>query len=1270
MVRKFQSITRAFGIAALLASAMLVPSTAHADTDPTNLYVATTGTVGGGSCVSPDFVGTDQSPIQAAVDAAINDAGAEHTIHLCEGTWNFTAEVLIPVKAETLTVQGAGANRTVLDGQDVTRLLHVQGNIDSAAASVILNVWDVKITRGSTVGSDFGGGIWVEGQAGLHVERSVFTANHAAVHGGAIASFGTDGPHNWVGGEFTIDNSYFENNSASVDGGAVLNAANAFPGLVVRNSSFVGNSVKLRGGGAMANAFAAAKVYGSTFLNNSAPGQSGLGLGDHAGWGNEAIGNIIANRTTDGQLCGGAANWLIEANIVTDPACSAHGNATVVSYDSLQFQAADPRLAVPYVTIGADSAARNVWSAATCLASDVVGHARPTTGSDCDAGAWERPADWRSGDTMRTHLAYTNTSPSTAAVTTAPVTTGGASYAAYASVSPAICSVDPLNGSVIGYVNGSCLVEVTVFSDGSADPASDSATVTISGTASIPAVPGAYAAVVDTVTGTTYSVAGGVAAIARTSADGVLTADWVTLGAGAQPNNIAITSDGTLYVTDQGRIRVLRISNTRTETPTLTDDWADLTAGFTPYSLAVDEVHRVVYAGIVGETETKHTVGRVAYDETGTATAIQPDWAVLPGVGPTDIAYDVRGYVWTAGWWAGDGSISRVNTASGETTTVMAPNGSGAWPYTVSIDPTGTVYTTNYNGTLTRIPGGDIANIDWAWTDLGGTDGLLTGIVADTTGVYVAHQGTDSIVRVQVAADGTPTVVPRWRTFGGGTRSQLMNRVGTTGLVVANSGTSSLAQFAFPTAVPGFAVETGTLTTEASPSTETHRQADLGTAANGLGIGIELIVPVNAVETTTKFSINSNSSVSDLFAGRLNVVVTAMSDTRSITTFAEPIELRLTGIGGLLPAFSTDGSAWSSLPQLSDTFTLTAGEAGYQTRSVSGGLQYRIFTTHLTSFTLQSVQPTLTVVPSATTVTAGGTLTTALAGGAGTGAVTYSSSNAAACTVSASGTVTAVAQGSCDITATKAADANYRSATSAAVTITVNPVQNNNNGNGGGNNGNGGGAPASASTPPLTAQTSAVLAEIASSNGFRQLRCTAPTWSRDAQSVEFSWQGVTAANTTVTAAPWTATVDIPTNFAGRVGCEVLGFSAGATARVTTSIEVLAPQPPASTTTTTPAAPAATPSESTRTQPEKVPTKSIPLSFNKNVKVLNSGQISKLQKYAWRAYSTVRISGSKSTLTASRVQSIQTLLRLLGFKGKLTVTRTAAPTTSVLLQARV
>ena len=80
-------------------------------------------------------------------------------------------------------------------------------------------------------------------------------------------------------------------------------------------------------------------------------------------------------------------------------------------------------------------------------------------------------------------------------------------------------------------------------------------------------------------------------------------------------------------------------------------------------------------------------------------------------------------------------------------------------------------------------------------------------------------------------------------------------------------------------------------------------------------------------------------------------------------------------------------------------------------------------------------QTALTVVPSSSNINVNGTSTLSTTGGNGTGPVTYAVTSGP-CSVSGS-TLTGTGAGTCSVTATKAADSTYASATSSPVTVTV-----------------------------------------------------------------------------------------------------------------------------------------------------------------------------------------------------------------------------------------
>ena len=82
-----------------------------------------------------------------------------------------------------------------------------------------------------------------------------------------------------------------------------------------------------------------------------------------------------------------------------------------------------------------------------------------------------------------------------------------------------------------------------------------------------------------------------------------------------------------------------------------------------------------------------------------------------------------------------------------------------------------------------------------------------------------------------------------------------------------------------------------------------------------------------------------------------------------------------------------------------------------------------------------ATQATLVVVPTPSSINVNGTTTLSTTGGSGSGAVTYNLVSGP-CTLSGA-TLTGTGAGSCIVTATKAADSTYNSATSAQVTVVI-----------------------------------------------------------------------------------------------------------------------------------------------------------------------------------------------------------------------------------------
>jgi len=121
--------------------------------------------------------------------------------------------------------------------------------------------------------------------------------------------------------------------------------------------------------------------------------------------------------------------------------------------------------------------------------------------------------------------------------------------------------------------------------------------------------------------------------------------------------------------------------------------------------------------------------------------------------------------------------------------------------------------------------------------------------------------------------------------------------------------------------------------------------------------------------------------------------------------------------------------------------TLTGNGVGTceVTATKAGDANYLPQTGTVTVTVEQAEQAALVVTATPNPVIAGQTSALATTGGSGTGAVTYAvTTGGANCSVTGS-TLTALAAGTCTVTATKAADANYLAQTGSVV-VTVNPA--------------------------------------------------------------------------------------------------------------------------------------------------------------------------------------------------------------------------------------
>ena len=212
---------------ALVTSALLVggiivgaPAPAIAADPPITYYVAQSGTAAvtpgdGTSCAAPDFVELPAGDDEAAIISALTPASNGDTIYLCAGTYDIGT--MINLLGETITLQGAGAGITILDGGSDTQILANSGAVTASG---------LTFQNGS---ANSGGAIYSD--TIVTVSSSTFADNRALTAGGAI-----------VAARAVISGSLFTGNEAA-DGGAIYAAYAS-----VSTSVFTQNSATGSGG--------------------------------------------------------------------------------------------------------------------------------------------------------------------------------------------------------------------------------------------------------------------------------------------------------------------------------------------------------------------------------------------------------------------------------------------------------------------------------------------------------------------------------------------------------------------------------------------------------------------------------------------------------------------------------------------------------------------------------------------------------------------------------------------------------------------------------------------------------------------------------------------------------------------------------------------------------------------------------------------------------------------------------------------------------------
>lgn len=229
---------------------------------------------------------TNACTLRAAIQEA-NALAGDDIISLPAGTYTLTLAGAGENAAATgdldinsnITLNGAGAAITTINGNWADRVLHVTGAFK-------MNISGVTITHGN--GS--GGGIRNDGGA-LTITDSAISDNNSGTDGGGILSSGTlELIHSTIfdnnagadaggissSGVLTITHSTFDSNNAGADGGGMFNSGK----VAVVASTFSDNNTRTNGGAIFSSG--TLTVAGSTFSTNNASNGGGIYSGGGA----------------------------------------------------------------------------------------------------------------------------------------------------------------------------------------------------------------------------------------------------------------------------------------------------------------------------------------------------------------------------------------------------------------------------------------------------------------------------------------------------------------------------------------------------------------------------------------------------------------------------------------------------------------------------------------------------------------------------------------------------------------------------------------------------------------------------------------------------------------------------------------------------------------------------------------------------------------------------------------------------------------------------
>jgi len=240
---------------------------------------------------------TNPEEFQDALTIAQSN-GEDDIINVAEGIYNITSTLHYSTyngdSGHTLTIQGAGADKTVLDGGGSVQILDIDTDADWNGGDVTIKGMAFENGNG-----DNGGGVHVHGSSiNITIKQCAFSGN-SANYGGGVYAYSDSGT-------ITITNNTFSENSADWWGGGIY----AWSGTVtITNNTFSENSANYRSGAVYAySSFGTVTITNNTFSGNSANYGGGVCAGSHSG--TITITNNTFSENSADYYGGGVYAWL------------------------------------------------------------------------------------------------------------------------------------------------------------------------------------------------------------------------------------------------------------------------------------------------------------------------------------------------------------------------------------------------------------------------------------------------------------------------------------------------------------------------------------------------------------------------------------------------------------------------------------------------------------------------------------------------------------------------------------------------------------------------------------------------------------------------------------------------------------------------------------------------------------------------------------------------------------------------------------------------